>query len=321
MVVLAPSFTVVAHATTGIAATCADTVSERYYMNVLKDQTKCQEAAARLSLGFSPCPNDTFIFHALVHGLVHAEGLQFSERLEDVETLNNLALSGLLDVSKISYHLLGHILKDYVLLRSGGALGRGCGPLLVAREPLDPASLAGRKIALPGRYTTAALLLRLFNPSLADFVYLPFDRIMPAVADGSVAAGVIIHESRFTFAAHGLVQLLDLGQWWERETGHPIPLGGIAAKRALGTETLLALERSIARSVDRAFATPAEARPYIRAHSQEMSDAVCDAHIGLYVNYFSRGLGAEGEAAVLHLLQRAAAAGIVPAWSGPLFAA
>jgi len=274
---------------------------------------------AKLSLGFSPCPNDTFIFHALVHGLVPCEGLSFSERLEDVETLNQLALSSVLDVSKISYHLLGHILKDYLLLRSGGALGRGCGPLLVAREPLDPGRLAGRRIALPGRYTTAALLLRLFDPELSDFVYLPFDRIMGAVADGTVAAGVIIHESRFTFASYGLEKILDLGEWWERETGHPIPLGGIAARRSLGRQTLLALERGIADSVGHAFSDPAQARPYIRAHSQEMSDQVCDAHIGLYVNDFSRGLGDEGEAAVRLLLERAAAAGIIPPSAEPLF--
>ena len=273
----------------------------------------------KLSLGFSPCPNDTFIFHGLVHGLVPCGGLSFSERLEDVETLNRMALDAVLDVSKVSYHLLGHVLKDYLLLASGGALGRGCGPLLVAREPLDPTRLAGRKIALPGQYTTAALLLRLFDPSLADFVYLPFDKIMGAVADGSVAAGVIIHESRFTFASHGLLQIVDLGQWWERETGRPIPLGGIAARRALGRETLLALERGIALSVGHAFEHPAGVRPYIRSHSQEMSDEVCDAHIGLYVNEFSRGLGSEGEAAVRMLLNRATAAGIIPASSEPLF--
>jgi len=264
-----------------------------------------------LSLGFSPCPNDTFIFDALVHGWVPCDGLTFRERLEDVETLNRLALSGVLDVSKVSCHLLGRILKDYLLLDSGGALGRGCGPLLVAREPLDPRRLAGRKIALPGQYTTAALLLRLFDPALVDFVYLPFDRIMGAVADGSVAAGVIIHESRFTYASQGLLQIIDLGQWWELETGHPIPLGGIAARRSLGRETLLALERGIARSVQFAFAHPCVARPYIRAHSQEMSDEVCDAHIGLYVNDFSRGLGQEGRGAVRLLLERAAAAGII----------
>ena len=272
-----------------------------------------------LSLGFSPCPNDTFIFHALVHGRVPCGGLSFRERLEDVETLNRLALTGLLDVSKVSYHLMGRILKDYLLLRPGGALGRGCGPLLVAREPLDPAQLKGKRIALPGQFTTAALLLRLFDPSLTDLVYLPFDRIMGAVADGSVAAGVIIHESRFTFASLGLRQVLDLGQWWEAETGHPIPLGGIAARRSLGQETLLALERGLAQSVRYAFDHPGEARPYIRAHSQEMSDEVCDAHIGLYVNGFSQGLGDEGEKAVRLLLARATAAGIIPPSTEPLF--
>jgi 1,4-dihydroxy-6-naphthoate synthase len=282
-------------------------------------KSKLETPNSKLSLGFSPCPNDTFIFHALVHGKVPCGGVKFVERLEDVETLNGLALSAVLDVSKISYHLLGHILDDYLLLRSGGALGRGCGPLLVARQPLDPARLAGKKIALPGRYTTAALLLRLFEPSLSDLVYLPFEKIMPAVADGSVDAGVIIHESRFTFASHGLTKIVDLGAWWETETGQPIPLGGIAAKRSLGRETLLALEQGIARSVEEAFANPAAARPYIRAHSQEMSDEVCDAHIGLYVNDFSKGLGEEGEGAVRLLLDRAASAGVVPASNQPLF--
>lgn len=274
-------------------------------------------SAPILSLGFSPCPNDTFIFDALMHGRVDC-GLHFRERLEDVETLNRLALSGTLDVSKVSCHLLGHVLKDYLLLRSGGALGRGCGPLLVARQEIDPKKLAGQRIALPGQYTTAALLLRLFDPSLADFVYLPFHEIMAAVADGSVAAGVIIHESRFTYPSCGLRKVLDLGEWWEQETGHPIPLGGIAAKRSLGRETLLALERGIARSVGYAFEHPGEARPYIRAHSQEMSDEVCDAHISLYVNDFSRGLGSEGEAAVRLLLGRAAESGIIAPLSEPL---
>jgi 1,4-dihydroxy-6-naphthoate synthase len=292
---------------------------ERGYQEGGSPELNAVQADSTLTLGFSPCPNDTFIFDALVHRRVPCDGLAFKERLEDVETLNGLALSAVLDVSKVSYHLMGRILKDYLLLRSGGALGRGCGPLLVARQPLDPTRLDGLKIALPGRYTTAALLLRLFNPGLADFVYLPFDRIMPAVADGSVAAGVIIHESRFTFASHGLTKVIDLGEWWERETGHPIPLGGIAARRDLGRETLLALERGIARSVEHAFAHPAQARPYIRAHSQEMSDEVCDAHIGLYVNNFSHGLGAEGEGAVRLLLSRAAQAGIIPPYSESLF--
>nr|WP_224984683.1 1,4-dihydroxy-6-naphthoate synthase [Geomonas agri] len=276
-----------------------------------------QQSASILSLGFSPCPNDTFIFDALIHGRVDC-GFRFREQLEDVETLNRMALESVLDVSKVSYHLLGHILKDYLLLRSGGALGRGCGPLVVARDQVDPATLAGKRIALPGRYTTAALLLRLFNPTLVDFIYLPFHEIMAAVADGSVAAGVIIHESRFTFQEYGLHKVVDLGEWWERETGHPIPLGGIAAKRSLGRSALLRLEQGIADSVEYAFGHPGEARPYIRAHSQEMSDEVCDAHIGLYVNDFSRGLGNDGEAAVRLLLGRAAAAGIIPPWQQSL---
>ncbi|QWV94037.1 1,4-dihydroxy-6-naphthoate synthase [Geomonas oryzisoli] len=286
-------------------------------MNTAVSQKQDQESPSVLSLGFSPCPNDTFIFDALIHGRVDC-GFRFREQLEDVETLNRMALASVLDVSKVSYHLLGHILKDYLLLRSGGALGRGCGPLVVARDGLEPGGLAGKRVALPGRYTTAALLLRLFDPSLTDFVYLPFHEIMAAVADGSVAAGVIIHESRFTYQGYGLKKVVDLGEWWERETGHPIPLGGIAAKRSLGRDALLRLEQGLAESVDYAFRHPEESRPYIRAHSQEMSDEVCDAHIGLYVNDFSRGLGSEGEAAVRLLLGRAAEAGIIPPWQEPL---
>jgi len=281
--------------------------------------TKAPPAPSELSLGFSPCPNDTFIFNALVHGLVPGPGLSLSPRLEDVETLNRLVLAGALDVSKISYHLLGHVLEEYLLLRSGGALGRGCGPLLVSRTQLDPGMLKDRPIALPGEYTTAALLLRLFDPSLANLVYLPFEKIMPAVADGSVAAGVIIHESRFTYQELGLCKLVDLGQWWEETTSHPIPLGGIVARRSLGRETLLALEEALTQSVRHAFDNPGAARGYIRAHSQEMSDAVCDAHISLYVNDFSVNLGAEGAAAVRLLLDRAAQAGIMKPSTRPLF--
>ncbi|MBI1922263.1 MAG: 1,4-dihydroxy-6-naphthoate synthase [Geobacter sp.] len=272
-----------------------------------------------LSLGFSPCPNDTFIFHALVHGLVQAGGLKFTERLEDVETLNRLVLDRALDISKISYHLLGHVRDDYCLLRSGGALGRGCGPLLVAGENIDTDRLNGKRIAVPGQYTTAALLLRLFSPFLADIEYMPFHEIMPAVAEGSVDAGVIIHESRFTFQEYGLVKLLDLGEWWEQETGHPIPLGGIVAKRSLGSDIITAVDAALRASVEHAFAHPADSLPYIRAHSQEMSDEVCASHIGLYVNPFSIDLGDEGMAAVKTLLGRAEAAGIIPPYSSPLF--
>ncbi|HEY6007617.1 MAG TPA: 1,4-dihydroxy-6-naphthoate synthase, partial [Geobacteraceae bacterium] len=265
-----------------------------------------------LTLGFSPCPNDTFIFHALVHGRVETAGLAFRERLEDVETLNRLVLAGGLDVSKISYGLLGYVRDDYVLLRAGGALGRGCGPLLVGRQDLPPGELRGKRIAVPGRYTTAFLLLRLFAPDLDDFVFLPFHEIMPAVVRGEADAGLIIHESRFTFPDYGLVRLLDLGEWWEQETGHPIPLGGIVAKRSLGGNTVSIIDRALHASVAYALAHPDQAGKYIRAHSQEMSEAVCEAHIDLYVNDFSRNLGLAGEAAVQVLLSRAEAADLIP---------
>jgi len=272
-----------------------------------------------LSLGYSPCPNDTFIFYPLVHGLVGSPEFSFSERLEDVETLNRLALKGELDITKISCHLLGFIRKDYCLLRSGGALGRGCGPLVVSRRFTRMGELKGRRIAVPGRYTTAYLLLRLFDPELDNIIFLPFHEIMGAVANGDADAGVIIHESRFTFSDHGLTKLLDLGDWWENETGHPIPLGGIVAKRSLGEETVAILERMLRASVEYAFAHPGAANAYIRAHSQEMSDEVCAAHIELYVNRFSLDLGNEGEAAVTTLLSRAEAAGLVPSSTESIF--
>jgi 1,4-dihydroxy-6-naphthoate synthase len=269
-------------------------------------------AMSELTLGFSPCPNDTFIFYALVHGLIPAGGLSFRERLEDVETLNRLVLDRALAISKISFHLLGHVRDEYALLRSGGALGRGCGPLLVARHRIAPEELRGKRIAIPGRYTTASLLLQLHDPALDTLVIMPFHEIMGAVARGEVDAGVIIHESRFTYQEHGLHALLDLGEWWERETGQPIPLGGIVARRDLGTENLTTVENSLRESVLFAQAHPEEARGYIRAHSQEMSDEVCDAHINLYVNHYSVDLGPDGEAAVTTLLDKAEAAGVIP---------
>jgi len=272
-----------------------------------------------LTLGFSPCPNDTFMFYPLVHGLVDAAGHSFNERLEDVETLNRLAVKGVLDVTKVSYAALGHIREAYALLRAGSALGRGCGPLLVARDQLDPTDLAGKTIAIPGRYTTAHLLMRLYNQSLENFLEMPFHEIMDAVLTGQVDAGVIIHESRFTYQGFGLHQLLDLGQWWEEETGLPIPLGGIVARRSLGAETIRSIEAALTAGVEYARANPAEAAQYIREHAQEMSEQVCAAHIGLYVNDFSQSLGSEGELAIMELLRRAEAAGVVPRSEVPLF--
>ena len=272
-----------------------------------------------LTLGFSPCPNDTFMFYPLVHGLVDTGGYSFNERLEDVETLNKLAVKGVLDVTKVSYAALGHFREQYALLRAGSALGRGCGPLLVAKEPLDPAALQGKTIAIPGRYTTAHLLMRLYNPSLTTFLEMPFHEIMDAVMTGRADAGVIIHESRFTYQGFGLHQLIDLGEWWENETGLPIPLGGIVAKRSLGAATIRTIEQALAAGVDYARSNPDAATQYIREHAQEMNEQVCAAHIGLYVNDFSQQLGTEGEQAIAELLRRAEAAGLVPASEAPLF--
>ena len=277
------------------------------------------DAVRTLTLGYSPCPNDTFIFHALVHDLVRADGLRFEERLEDVETLNRLAADAVLDVTKVSYGAIPHLVRDYVLLRSGGALGRGCGPLVVAREPLDAAELAGKRIAIPGRNTTANLLLRLFAPDAAPGEERVYSDIMPAVERGEVDAGLIIHESRFTYPRHGLVKVVDLGEWWEEATGLPIPLGGILARRSLDAETIRAVDDAVRRSVDHAFASPEDSREYVRAHAQEMDDEVTRQHIDLYVNRFSADVGPEGERAILELFSRARAAGIIGHDVPPLF--
>ncbi|MFL5540500.1 MAG: 1,4-dihydroxy-6-naphthoate synthase [Longimicrobiaceae bacterium] len=264
-----------------------------------------------LTLGYSPCPNDTFIFHALVSGLVTADGLAFAERLEDVETLNRLAEDAALDVTKVSYGAIPHLVRDYVLLRSGGALGRGCGPLVVAREGFDADRLGESRIAIPGRHTTANLLLRLFAPGAPPGVEMVYSEIMPAVARGEVDAGLIIHESRFTYPQHGLVKVVDLGEWWEGATGLPIPLGGILARRDLGEETIRAVDGAIRRSVEHAFAHPADWRDYVRIHAQEMDEEVQRQHIDLYVNRFTADIGDEGERAIHELFERARAAGII----------
>jgi 1,4-dihydroxy-6-naphthoate synthase len=266
-----------------------------------------------LSLGFSPCPNDTFIFHALVSGAVAAPGVRFHERLEDVETLNRLALAGELHVTKVSYGVLPLLLDRFVLLRSGGALGRGCGPLLVARRPMQVEDLLGGRIAIPGRLTTANLLLRLFAPDFPAGVETVYSDIMPAVQRGEVDAGLIIHESRFTYRDHGLVALVDLGEWWERTTGAPIPLGGIIARRDLGEGRVRQIQTAIRRSVEHALANPRAPAVYVRQHAQEMEPEVTRQHIALYVNRFSLDLEAEGERAVRELFRRAAAVGLVPA--------
>src|SRR5262245_61655995 len=281
-----------------------------------------REPREPLELAYSPCPNDTFIFTPWVEGHV-ADAPAVVERFEDIDTLNQIALRGEPDVVKVSFHALGHLRDRYCLLRSGGALGRGCGPLVVAREPFDGAGLAAKRVAIPGKLTTAALLVRLFAPNLRDdnVCVMRFDEIMPAVCASTVDAGVIIHESRFTYERHGLKRIVDLGDWWERETGHAIPLGGILMRRDLGDELLKRTERALTQSVDYAFAHADAVWPTVRLHAQEMDDDVMRQHIALYVNEFTRDYGTEGKAAISLLLTTAERLGIVPTSARPLFAA
>lgn len=280
-------------------------------------------ARSPLRLAYSPCPNDTFIFHAWVAGLIPGTP-PVTERLEDIDTLNGLAAAGEADVVKVSFHAFGRLRDRFALLHSGGALGRGVGPLIVARKDslLRPADANGgtalladdlsrARVAIPGELTTAALLSGLFLGSGRRRVVMPFDRIMPAVAAGEVDAGVIIHEGRFTYGSYGLRRLVDLGEWWEATTGLPIPLGGIAVARALDAQLQCRIDQAVRESVLHARAHPQESREYVAAHSQEMDPGVCQAHVDLYVNEFSIDYGPEGERAIEHLLAAATEVGLV----------
>ena len=269
----------------------------------------------RLQFGFSPCPNDTFAFWALAHAEVDAP-FACEPVLADIEALNERALGPveqLLPVTKLSLPALARCSDRYAVLQAGAALGFGCGPLVVAR-PDGPAAhdLRGARVAIPGEHTTAFLLLSSLLGRPREVVPMRFDRILDAVAGGACDAGLVIHESRFTYAAHGLVELHDLGVLWERETGCPLPLGVIAAGRELDGETFGAIERAIAASVRFAFEHPDRPRPWIREHAQEMADDVCDRHIALYVNEFTEDLGPRGRGAIDELLRRGHEQGLLP---------
>ncbi len=271
----------------------------------------------KISLGFSPCPNDTFIFYALAHKKIDMD-IEFSQILRDVETLNKMAFNKELDVTKASFHAFGFLREDYCLLHSGSALGRGCGPLIVAKKKIQYAELPRKSIAIPGKMTTAYVLLQLFNPEIKNIVEMPFDRIMNAVSLGTVDAGLIIHESRFTYPSYNLVKLVDLGEWWEEETGLPIPLGGIFAKRKLGAATIRKIDSLIKKSIEYAYRNPEEAREYIKSNAQELEDDVIDQHIRLYVNDYTLEIG-DGVAAVEKLLRCAEELNLIPHSDKPLF--
>lgn len=273
----------------------------------------------KLSIGFSPCPNDTFIFDALIHNRIDLDGLKFEPVLADVEELNQRAFRADLDITKLSYHALAHLSNEYQLLDSGSALGRNCGPLLIARNAIAPEQISDLRIAIPGKYTTANFLLGIAFPTAQNKEEYLFSDIEEAVVQGNVDAGLIIHENRFTYQEKGLVKLIDLGEYWERTTGKPIPLGGIAIKRSLSPDVKEKVNRLIRESVAYAFKHPEASRDYVRAHAQEMDPAVMQQHIDLYVNDFSVALGEEGRQAVTYLFEQARARKIVPDSPLPLF--
>ena len=275
----------------------------------------------RLSLGFSPCPNDCFMFDAIINRRVDTEGLEFAVHMADIEALNDAALAGQAEITKLSYHAYAHCLDRYVLLDAGSALGRNCGPLLISKRALsvDDVAGGGLRIAIPGRYTTANFLLRLAFPDALDKTDILFSEIESAVLRCDFDAGLIIHENRFTYEAKGLRKIVDLGELWERETGAPIPLGGIVISRLIHDEVKARVNRVLRRSVEHALAHRSDSLPFVRAHAQEMSEEVMYKHIDLYVNEYSIDLGPEGRRAVALLFEKARAIGIVSALNEELF--
>lgn len=280
----------------------------------------------QLSLGFSPCPNDTFIFDALLHNKIDTEGLVFNPVIEDVETLNRKVFAGELDITKLSYHAFAYLLDHYVLLNAGSALGFGVGPILIAapelltRLQIDDTTdrLSGLriypdlKIGIPGKLTTANFLLGLAFPEATNKQEMLFSDIENALIRGEIDLGLIIHENRFTYEAKGLKKVIDLGEFWEKETGSAIPLGGIVASRKMDHELILKIDRVLRRSVEYAFANPKSSYGFVRAHSQEMSEEVMYKHIELYVNKYSVDLAEEGRRAVEELFARARSLNLIP---------
>ncbi len=266
----------------------------------------------KLSLGFSPCPNDTFIFDAMIHNKIDTEGLEFEVVMEDVEALNQKAFAGNLDITKLSYHAFAYLTEHYRLLDAGSALGNNCGPLLIAMRPMSDEEIINGKIAIPGKYTTANFLLGVAYPEAQNKVETLFSNIEAAVLKDEVDTGLIIHENRFTYQDKGLVKIIDLGEYWETTTRMPIPLGGIVIKRTLPEDIQHKVNRILKKSVAFAFENPKSSFDFVRAHSQEMEEAVRYQHIKLYVNNYTVDLGEKGRAAVQYLFEVAREKGLIP---------
>ena len=265
----------------------------------------------KLSLGFSPCPNDTFIFDALVNGKIDTRGIEFDVVLEDVETLNKWAIEGKLDITKLSYNTFLHTVDKYALLHSGSALGKGVGPLLIAKQAIGLDNIDSLNIAIPGVNTTANLLLSLAYPNATNKTAYTFNEIEEAVLNEEVGAGLIIHENRFTYQAKGLHKLIDLGDWWEQYSGAAIPLGGIVANRDLDSDTIAIVDELIKESVAYSWEQYPKLSPYITNHAQEMVEDVMRQHIELYVNDYTTDLGAEGTQAIKTLFAKAKEANLI----------
>jgi 1,4-dihydroxy-6-naphthoate synthase len=274
----------------------------------MKNNSTLNTLNAKLTLGFSPCPNDCFIFDAMIHHKIDTEGLQFDVIMEDVESLNQKAFNGELAITKLSYHAYAHLIKKYQLLNAGSALGNNCGPLLIAKDSNIShlkSNISNLKVAIPGKYTTANFLLSLAFPELKNKIEMLFSDIEEAVLTGKVDAGLIIHENRFTYEQKGLKKIIDLGEYWETLAKAPIPLGGIVIKRDLPDELKHKVDRIVRKSVEYAFANPTASRDFVKANAQEMSEEVMYKHIHLYVNNFSVDLGIEGKRAIQLLFDKA----------------
>jgi 1,4-dihydroxy-6-naphthoate synthase len=272
-----------------------------------------------LTLGFSPCPNDTFIFDAMIHNRIDTEGVNFEVIMEDVEALNQRAFRHELAVTKLSYHAFAYLVDTYALLEAGSALGNGVGPLLIAKTSMSQDAVNQSIIAIPGKFTTANFLFSLAYPEAVKKQEIIFHDIENAVLDGRVGAGVIIHENRFTYQQRGLVKLMDLGAFWEETTQMPIPLGGIVVRRDLPMAIQQKVERIMKRSVAYAFENPLASRDFVEKYAQEMEEQVRQQHIDLYVNNFTRGLGNEGRAAVKALFEKATALKVIPSYARQIF--
>lgn len=272
-----------------------------------------------LTLGFSPCPNDTFIFDAMIHGRIDTEGLSFEVIMEDVEALNQRAFKQELDITKLSYHAFGYLIDKYALLDAGSALGSGVGPLLICQNKDVINQVNDASIAIPGQYTTAHFLFSLAYPEAHHKKEIVFHDIENAILRGEVDAGVIIHENRFTYQERGFIKIMDLGEYWEKSTQMPIPLGGIVVRRDLPLEIQQKIERMMQRSVQFAFENPLASHDFVAKNAQEMDEKVRQQHINLYVNDYTKSLGQNGKSAIEYMFRVALEKKIIPIYTSKIF--